>query len=265
MTSWQSRSLSDIDRFIPANDGQASTLFSVPQNPQRIPVFQVFQYSSENSSSFSRPVAAYQPVLLRLVTNGTVGRLLAHIIHERFRCSRGFAAATSLLAGRLALQFLIVLAHVGVGPSRLRVPVSKGGCAILRRTAMKNVSWLGLVSPHTSVRPNRRESSGSYGICALVPYTFLLENCILVKLHGLCCLPIGQCVRCCGTAWYWSLIHMIIHNPCTPFVDTESGGAEVLPHCRLFLCGASWGWERKTCLEATFQCRRPPLYHGVSR
>jgi len=110
-------------------------------------------YSSENSSSFSRPVAAYQPVLLRLVTNGTVGRLLAHIIHERFRCSRGSAAATSLLAGRLDLQFLIVLAHVGVGPSRLRVPVSKGGCAILRRTAMKNVSWLGLVSPHTSVPP----------------------------------------------------------------------------------------------------------------
>ena len=113
--------------------------------------------------------------------------------------------------------------------------------------------------------PDRRESSWSYGICALVPCTFLLENCILVKLHGLCCLPIGQCVRCCGTAWYWSLIHMIIHKPCTPFVDTESGGAEVLPHYRLFLRGASCGWERKPCLEATFQCRRLPLYHGVSR
>ena len=92
-------------------------------------------------------------------------RLVAHIIHERLRCSRGSAAATSLLAGRLDLQFLIVLAHVGVGPSRLRVPVSKGGCAILRRTAMKNVSWLGLVSPHTSVRsiveslPGRTESA----------------------------------------------------------------------------------------------------------
>jgi|SRR5712692_489813 len=91
--------------------------------------------------------------------------LLAHIIHERFRCNRESAAAKSLLAGRLALQFLIVLAQVGVGPSRLCVPVSKGRCAILRRTAMNNVSWLGPVSPHTSVRlivenlPGRTESA----------------------------------------------------------------------------------------------------------
>jgi hypothetical protein len=89
--------------------------------------------------------------------------------------------------------------------------------------------------------PDRRESSGSYGICALVPYKFLLKNCISMKLHGLCCLVIGQCARCCGTARYWSLIHMVIHTPCTPFVDTESEGANVMPHCHLFLCGTSRG------------------------
>ena len=55
---------------------------------------------------------------------------LAHIIHERFCCNRGSAAAASLSAGRLAAQSLNVLLQVRVGPSRLRVPVSQRGCAI---------------------------------------------------------------------------------------------------------------------------------------
>jgi len=63
----------------------------------------------------------------------------AHIIHERFCCNRGSAAATSLSAGRLAAQSLNVLFQVRVGPSRLRVPVSQCGCAISRRTVMNNV------------------------------------------------------------------------------------------------------------------------------
>lgn len=54
--------------------------------------------------------------------------LLAHIIHERFRCNRGFAA-----------QDLDILFQVCLRPSRLRLPVSPGNCAISRRTVMNNV------------------------------------------------------------------------------------------------------------------------------
>jgi hypothetical protein len=56
-----------------------------------------------------------------------------------------------------------------------------------------------------------------------------LKKCILLKLRGLYCLLIGQCVMCGGRAWVWSLIHMITHKLYTPFVDTESGGADLLP------------------------------------
>jgi hypothetical protein len=44
----------------------------------------------------------------------------------------------------------------------------------------------------------------------------------------------------CEVLWYAMvlvLIHMVIHMPCTSFVDTESGGANVLTPCRLFLRG----------------------------
>jgi hypothetical protein len=82
------------------------------------------------------------------------------------------------------------------------------------------------------------ESSESCRICARFPSDVPLKSYIPVKLHSLCCLSIGQCARCCGTAWYWSLIHMIIHKRYTSFVDTESEGADVLPHCRRSLCGA---------------------------
>jgi hypothetical protein len=58
----------------------------------------------------------------------------------------------------------------------------------------------------------------------------LIINCILMKLHRLWCLVIGQCARCCDVGWYWLLIHMIIHNPCTPFVDTVNGGSNVPSH-----------------------------------
>jgi len=64
---------------------------------------------------------------------------------------------------------------------------------------------------------------------------FSLKSCIPMKLHNLCCLSIGQYVWCCGTAWYWLLIHMIIHKSCTSFVDTESGELEVLRPSSPFL------------------------------
>ena len=163
---------------------------------------------------------------------------LAHIIHERFCCNRGSAATITLSTGRLAAQFFNVPCQVRVGPSQLRVPVAQRGCAILRRTAHEQC---GLALPCQSAHfctLDSGESSESCGIGARLPYNFSLKICILVKLHRLCCLSIGQCVRCCGTAWHWSLIHMIIHTSCTSFVDTESERADTLPHCRLSLCGA---------------------------
>jgi hypothetical protein len=44
----------------------------------------------------------------------------------------------------------------------------------------------------------------------------------------------------CEVLWYAMvlvLIHMVIHISCTSIVDMESGGANVLPPCRLFLRG----------------------------
>src|SRR4249920_3734454 len=126
--------------------------------------------------------------------------------------------------------------------------------------------WLALPCQSAHFRTlDSGESSESCEICTRFPYDFLLKSCIPVKLHRWCCLSIGQCVRCCGTAWYWSLIHMIIHKPYTPFVDTESGGADALPCCRLSLCGASCSWQRNPCLEAAVRRRLLPSYHGVSR
>jgi hypothetical protein len=66
------------------------------------------------------------------------GLLLARIIHERFCCNRGFAAAPSLSAGVLAAQSLNVLFQVRFGPSRLRLPVSRSDSTISRRTVMNN-------------------------------------------------------------------------------------------------------------------------------
>src|SRR5205085_11825020 len=47
----------------------------------------------------------------------------------------------------------------------------------------------------------------------------VLRNCIISKLLLLCCLSIGQCVRCCDTACYCVLIHTFIPMPYTSFVD----------------------------------------------
>ena len=63
---------------------------------------------------------------------------LARIIHERFYCNRGLAAATSLSAGVLAAQSLTVLFQVRFGPSRLCLPVSQRDSTISRRTVMNN-------------------------------------------------------------------------------------------------------------------------------
>ena len=69
---------------------------------------------------------------------------LTRIIHERFYCNRGFAAATSLSAsfarpaGRLAPRNLDILFQVCLGFSGLRVPVSQRDCAISSRTVMNN-------------------------------------------------------------------------------------------------------------------------------
>jgi hypothetical protein len=65
-------------------------------------------------------------------------RCLAHIIHERFCCNRGFAATTGLSAGVLAAQDFDILFQVCLSPSRLRLPVSPSDCAISRRTVMNN-------------------------------------------------------------------------------------------------------------------------------
>ena len=63
----------------------------------------------------------------------------ARIIHERFYCNRGFAAAISLSAGGLAVRSVNILFQVCLPPSRLRVPASQRDCAISRRTVMNNV------------------------------------------------------------------------------------------------------------------------------
>ena len=60
------RTLSGIDRSTAANDGQASTLFSAPKNPQRIPA---------NTSPVFRGLRPRICLpLLRLVTNSNVGQ-----------------------------------------------------------------------------------------------------------------------------------------------------------------------------------------------
>ena len=63
---------------------------------------------------------------------------LTRIIHERFCCNRGFAVATSLSAGVLAVQSLNVLFQVRLSPSRLRSPVSRRDSTISRRTVVNN-------------------------------------------------------------------------------------------------------------------------------
>jgi hypothetical protein len=74
-------------------------------------------------------------------------RRLARMIHERFCCNHGFAAATSLhefngvQAGGLAACPLDVLFQVRLGFSRLRTPVSQRDCVISQRTVMNNVGW----------------------------------------------------------------------------------------------------------------------------
>ena len=71
-------------------------------------------------------------------------RSLARIIHERFYCNRGFAAATSqhvlnnMLAGGLASRDLDVLFQVRLGPSGLHAPVSRGDSTFSRRTVTNN-------------------------------------------------------------------------------------------------------------------------------
>ena len=143
---------------------------------------------------------------------------LAHIIHKRFCCA-------SLLRG-------------------------------IRAFAMNRHEPCGLALPCQSAHFrtfDSRESSASCGICAQFLSGFLLTRCILVKLHSLCCVSIGQCVRSCGTAWYWSLIHMIVHKAYTSFVDTESGDPDVMLHDRRSLCGAFCSWRRNTLLDQAFQ------------
>ena len=58
----------------------------------------------------------------------------ALIIHERFYCNRGYAAATV----GLAAQSLNVLFQVRLGPLHLRAPVSLGVYAVSSRTLMNN-------------------------------------------------------------------------------------------------------------------------------
>ena len=73
------------------------------------------------------------------------GVALARIIHERFCCNHGFAAADKpgrgghgVQTGGLAVRSVDVLFQVCLPPSRLRAPVSLGDCAISPRTVMNN-------------------------------------------------------------------------------------------------------------------------------
>jgi len=59
---------------------------------------------------------------------------LARIIHERFCCNCGFAAATSLSAGGLAARSVNILFKNASLTSRLRAPVSRRDSTISRRT-----------------------------------------------------------------------------------------------------------------------------------
>jgi hypothetical protein len=62
---------------------------------------------------------------------------LARIIHERFCCNRGFAAATRLRwQARHSPPRRTVQVRLGI--SRLRMPVSQRDCAISRRTVTNN-------------------------------------------------------------------------------------------------------------------------------
>jgi len=66
------------------------------------------------------------PALIR--TLWTSPQTLARIIHERFCCNRGFAAATSLSAGGLAARSVDILfkdaflPHASARPSRCATP-----------------------------------------------------------------------------------------------------------------------------------------------
>ena len=116
---------------------------------------------------------------------------------------------------------------------------------------------LGPVSLHTSQRSTVEKTTDRVG-SVLSSDTSFCKKCISVKLHGLCCLPIGQCVRCSGTAWYWSLIHMVIHIPCTSFVDRESGGGNCQTLCRHFLHDDLCRSRRIICLSAMSECQCLP-------
>src|SRR5439155_15905273 len=65
-------------------------------------------------------------------------RNLARIIHDRFYCNRGYAAAT----GGLATQSVNVLLQVRLPLSWLQAPVSPGVCAISSRTVMNSPGCL---------------------------------------------------------------------------------------------------------------------------
>ena len=69
------RNLSDIDRSTATNDGQASTLFSVPKNPQRIPA------NTPPVFRGLRPSICLP--FLRLVTNGNVGQAPRGALSDR--------------------------------------------------------------------------------------------------------------------------------------------------------------------------------------
>ncbi len=77
------------------------------------------------------------------------------MIHERFCCNRGFAAATSLSAGLLAAQFLNVLLQILLGSSRLCLPVSLRDATISERIVMNHA---GDMSDLFSARRTRADS-----------------------------------------------------------------------------------------------------------
>ena len=50
--------------------------------------------------------------------------------------------------------------------------------------------------------PDHRQSSKPRETYTLLSYVFLKMEWISMELHGLSCLLIGQCEKCCGTAWH---------------------------------------------------------------
>ena len=84
-------SLSDIDHSTAANDGQASTLFSAPKNPQRIPA------NTPPVFRGLRPRICLP--LLRLVPSGNVGQAPSQCQEQRRegeRCKLKSAAKSSI-------------------------------------------------------------------------------------------------------------------------------------------------------------------------